>query len=153
MSSTTKYKFLLLLTGLLFITNIILLSFLFRQHGNPHNEREAKIQQYLKNTLGFSPAQVAAYDKVRELNRKEVRAMFDSMNMQKELRLQALAQEGFSDSAILAMTQISSNNQQRIERKILERFKKLREICTPAQRNIFDTSIYKIMQRKSSHKD
>ena len=153
MSTTAKCKFLLLLTGLLFITNIILLSLLFKQHNNPHRDRSAKMQQYLKNTLGFSPAQIAAYDKVSELNRKEVRAMFDSMNMQKELRLQALAQEGFSDSAILAMTQISSNNQQLIERKILERFKKLRDICTAAQRNIFDTSIYKIMQRKPPHKD
>jgi len=151
---TPKSKLLLIIIGILLLSNIVLLSFLMlnkpaQKRGMRGGDRYAVISSFLKTDIGFSKEQLQQYDTLHAHHRTIIKAMFDSVRSNKEIYLKDLSSSHFSDSAITATATLSVNNQKDIEVLIFRHFRDIMSICTPEQQPKFDSLFYKVLNRKN----
>ena len=156
MNAQPKTKFLIMLVALLAIANIVLLGIMFSK--KPHagfdrgSRREEQMKNFLQKELGFSPAQMQAYDSSGSTHRQAMRRLFDEMKQHKENNLRNLGNSSFTDSAIEATALKAGEQKKLIEQKMLQHLQEIRLICTAEQRAKFDTSIYKLFGKKDRNK-
>ncbi len=150
---TYKSKLLLIIIGILLLSNIVLLSFLMLNKPTPkrgmRGDRYALISNFLKIDMGFSKEQLQQYDTLNAHYRKTIKAMFDSVRDEKENHLKDLSSTHFSDSAITATATLSVSKQKDIEVVIFRHFKDIRSMCTPEQQPKFDSLFYKALSQKN----
>ena len=152
MTTEPKNKILLIIIGVLLITNIVLVSFLlinkpFSKKGM-QGDRSIMIAAFLQNEIGFNQQQLKQYDSINVPNRTKVKAMFDTLKSYKENEFKQLAINDFSDTAILKTANIISTKQKEIEIVLYKHYKEIRNICSPEQLPKFDSLFYKILNRK-----
>jgi flagellar basal body-associated protein FliL len=153
MNTNSKSKIIILMIGILLIANIILLSFfLLNKPENKRGERKSPMTNYLQNEIGFSKDQMAAFDSIKSNHKNEAKALFDKMRNNKVAAFKELATKQFSDSAIIDAATFSAMQQQQLEVNMLKHLRDIRNICTPLQREKFDTGFYRIMNRTKQHK-
>ena len=152
MSIQSKNKILIIIIGILLIANIATISFFLMNkhnrgmHGRP--DKKEMITAYLKKEVRFTQQQLNAYDTMSKEHRTAMRAAFDDMAARREDIFKQLSFQGFSDSALdIAATAIASQ-QRSFEIMMLHHLKDIRNICSPAQRPIFDTGFYKIITKR-----
>ncbi len=144
-------KIFIIVIALLLIANIITLSLLLTTgKKNDYDEHKNSMRNYLKNEVGFSDAQLIAFDTVKSIHRAEVKPMFDEMRTRKQVNLRNIGAQNFSDSSIIKAAEYGALQQKNLEMKMLSNLKVIRNLCTPQQRAIFDTGFYKIMSRPNS---
>ena len=146
-------KTLLILIAVLLLSNLVgLILFLTNKPGRERmsgaSERKNAMISYLKKDIGFSEAQLLAYDSLSARHRRNISPMFDLMKKEKENRLRYVAQYGFADTAITTAVGVTAAQQQVLETQMIMHLKDLRNICTDEQKIKFDSSIYKIFGRK-----
>ena len=156
-SKTGNSKPLLILIAVLLLANLFGLAyFIFnkpsRDKGNGSSDRKNAMVGYLKNDIGFSPAQLLAYDSLTARHKRAMTAMFDTLKKEKEKRLKYISQFGFADSAINTAVAKTSGKQEMLEVKMLMHLKDVRNICDGSQKLKFDTSIYKVFAKKPEKK-
>lgn len=152
MTTEPKNKILLIIIGVLLITNIVLVSFLlinkpFSKKGM-QGDRSIMIAAFLQNEIGFNQQQLKQYDSINVPNRTKVKAMFDTLKSYKENEFKQLAINDFSDTAIFKTANIISTKQKEIEIVLYKHYKEIRNICSPEQLQKFDSLFYKILNRK-----
>ena len=141
-------KIFIIVIALLLIANIGTLTLLLTtDKKNDYDDRRNSMRNYLKNEIGFSDAQLVAFDTVKSNHRAEVKPMFDEMRLRKQLNLRNIGAQNFSDSSIIVAADYAAAQQEKLEMKMLSQLKVIRNLCTPQQRAIFDTGFYKIMSR------
>ena len=144
-------KIFIIVIALLLIANIGTLTLLLTaDKKNDYDDRRNSMRNYLKNEIGFSDAQLVAFDTVKSNHRAEVKPMFDEMRARKQLNLRNIGAQNFSDSAIFNAAAYAATQQEKLEMKMLSQLKVIRNLCTPQQRAIFDTGFYKIMSRPNN---
>lgn len=150
-------KILILLIVILLIANIAGLAY-YTLHkpdggkGSGQTDRKNMMENYLKKTVGFNAEQQVAYDSLIAKHRRNMKPMFDQMRKEKEERLNSISRQGFADSAIIIAVRKTAPNQEKLEIDMLQHLKDIRNLCTPAQQQIFDTSIYKVFTRKNGER-
>ncbi len=120
--------------------------------GGGSAERKNMMENYLKKTIGFNAEQQVAYDSLIARHRRNMKPMFDQMRKEKEERLASIARQDFVDSAIVIAAGKTAAKQEKLEIYMLQHLKDIRNLCTPAQQQIFDTSIYKVFTRKNGER-
>ncbi len=154
MSTQPRNKILIIIIAILLVANIILLSFLFAGKLEKRPERKSQMGAYLKNEIGFSDQQMVQFDSVKARHRRQVKVLFDSIRIKKDAAFRAIGASAFSDSTIGNAASFSAEKQQDLELMMLQHLKEIRMICTPQQRQQFDTGFYKVMMRnKTDDKD
>ena len=143
-------KIFIIVIALLLIANAVTLSLLLTDKKTETDDRRNTMRNYLKNEIGFSEAQLVAFDTVKSNHRAQVKPMFDEMRTHKQLNLKNIGAQNFSDSSIINATEYAAIQQKKIETQMLNNLKEIRNLCTPAQRAVFDTGFYKIMTRPSA---
>jgi flagellar basal body-associated protein FliL len=148
-----KSKILLILIAVLLLANIGGLAYFFMNkstHKNNYSasERKNAMAGYLKNDIGFSPAQLAAYDSLSEQHRKNMMPLFEQLKKEKENRLKYVAQFQYADTAIATAVSKAALQQQMVETKMLLHLKEVRNLCNEEQKIKFDSSVYKMFGRK-----
>ena len=144
-------KIFIIVIALLLIANIGTLTLLLTtDKKNDYDDRRNSMRNYLKNEIGFSDAQLVAFDTVKSNHRAEVKPMFDEMRLRKQLNLRNIGAQNFSDSSIIVAADYAAAQQEKLEMKMLSQLKVIRNLCTPQQRAIFDTGFYKIMSRPNN---
>ncbi len=151
---TPKSKLLLIIIGILLLSNIVLLSFLALNKPGPKrgmwgSDRYAMISNFLKTDIGFSKEQLQQYDTLNAHHSTTIKVMFDSVRGNKEAELKNLSSAQFSDSAITATAMLSVSKQKDIEVLIFRHFRDIRSLCTPEQQPKFDSLFYKALSRKN----
>jgi len=147
MQTQSKTKAFLLIIGILLIANLAELSF-FILRKEPHKDRAAAMSEYLKNEIGFSTSQMQQYDSLNAQHGEQMKASMDELRNKRQQDFKQVANDGFSDSAINNIVLQSVDKQKVIELQLFQYIKAIRSICTPDQQAIFDTSFYKVMERK-----
>lgn len=137
-------KVFIIIIGLLVIANITTLSLFYSGKRND-DYRKNIMRKYLKNEIKLDEAQLKMYDSFNILQHKNIRALYDEFKKNKRANLKKAAQASFSDSAILSAAQTVAAEQERIEIKILQNLREIRNICTSSQQAAFDTGFYKII--------
>ena len=147
-TENSSNKIFIIVIALLFIANIVTLTLLLTaDKKNYYDDRKNSMRNYLKNEIGFSDAQLVAFDTVKSNHRAEVKPMFDEMRMRKQLNLRNIGAQNFSDSSIIVAADYAAAQQEKLEIKMLSQLKVIRNLCTPQQRAMFDTGFYKTMIR------
>lgn len=151
----TKNKILILAIAALLATNIAMLVFFLNKPGSHKGfkrGREAVLSEFVQKDLGFSQAQMQQFDSLGKQHREKVGQLMDTLRNKKEQVLKDLAQAGFSDSVINQSATHSVSGQAAIELLMLQHFKNIRNLCTPAQQSKFDTLYYKLWHKKGNPK-
>lgn len=151
MNTQPKNKILVIIICILLIANLTILYFLFNKEDHKKSQRSGRkenITSFLKKEVGFNERQLALFDSLAKENRAEVRTIFDEMASTRESAFKHLARQSFSDSAIKFTASELSNRQKKVEERMLQHLKIIRNICTPGQLPVFDSGFYKIIGRK-----
>jgi Spy/CpxP family protein refolding chaperone len=150
MKSQSKNRLWVLITIILLLANIGLLAYIVwgKQPGKKQGSERGKfMSSYLKNELGFDNNQMARFDSLRNIQKENSKKVFEQMQALKSRNLKDLGEAGFSDSAILRAASSSAQEQQALEVQMLSNLRDIRELCTPAQKQKFDTGFYRAMAR------
>lgn len=152
-NTQNRTKVLAAIIVILMIANIILVSlFLLNKDGRKREgrmDRKAMIERFLKDEIGFSPAQLQQYDTLSNAHRENMKNMFDSLKNSKDKQFRELASVNFSDSAMNMAAEQSAVSQKVMTINMYNHVKKIRELCTPEQQPKFDSLFGKMLNRRS----
>ena len=156
MNPQSKNKILLIIIGVLLITNMVLLSFFIFNKEAPkkswREERKTMIHSFLQKEIGFNQQQLQQYNVLNEQHRNKIKPMYDAVKIEKENAFKKLANDNFSDSSIFTAVARATDKQKEIEITMFKYFKDIRTLCTPAQQPAFDSLFYKMLNRRNEDK-
>jgi hypothetical protein len=115
-------------------------------------DRKTMVAKFLKNDIGFSELQLLQYDSLSIGHQQKVNGIRDSIRNYKDLQFKLLSAANFNDSAIQVAIEKSAAAQRMMEKDQLYYIKSIRQLCTPAQIVVFDTSYVKIFSRRGDGK-
>jgi len=152
-----RSKFLLLIIAVLLLANIGGLYFFFKNkaynnNAKPPVDRKEIMTKYLKEELKFNDAQMKSFDSLSEKHKQVTEPLFEGLRQEKEKRLRFLADNNYSDSALLQAVNRSAERQKQLDLTMLEHIRNVRALCTPVQQQSFDTGFYKMMRRNRPDK-
>ena len=120
MNPQSKNKILLIIIGVLLITNLVLVSFFVFNKEKPkkyvRGDRKAMISSFLQNEIGFNQQQLQQYELMNEQHRIKIKPMYDAAKIEKENAFKKLGKDNFSDSSIFTATAIAAEKQNEIEK-------------------------------------
>ncbi|MEP7164971.1 MAG: periplasmic heavy metal sensor [Ferruginibacter sp.] len=152
MNTQPKNKVLIIIIGILLIANIVTLSLFLlnkQEHSRPGRpDKKAQVTAFLKKEVGFTEDQLVRYDTISNEHRSKLKTVFDDMAEGREQIFQKLSADSFNDSAIDVAANAIADQQKGFEIIMLSHLKDIRNICTPAQRAVFDTGFYKIIAKR-----
>ena len=146
-TENSSNKILIIVIALLFVANAVTLTLLFTGKRPANDDRKNAMRNYLKTEVGFSDAQIVAFDTVKSRQRSQAKIIYDEIRERKQNNLKKIGSENFSDSSIKSAAVYAATQQENMEINMLRHLKDIRNLCTPPQRAIFDTGFYKIMAR------
>ncbi len=149
-TENSSNKIFIIVIALLLIANIVTLSLFFTGKKPETDDRKNTMRNYLKNEVGFSAAQLVAFDTVKSRQRAQAKLMYDEIRERKQNNLKKIGIDKFSDSTLKNAALYAASQQKDMEMNMLQHLKDIRNLCTPPQRAIFDTGFYKIMVRPNS---
>lgn len=156
MSTQSKNKILLVIIGILLITNVALVSFYSLskpvEKKGMRPDKTAMISAFLKNELKFNQTQLTQYDSLGNQHRILIKAKFDAIRKEKETEFTQLTRDNFSDSSINNTAVLFSAKQKEIEIIMFNYFKDIRNLCTPEQQPKFDSLFYKMLTKKNDER-
>ena len=148
MSTSKNNKILLLIIGILLITNIAIIALLFTsEDSDNHKEYKSPMTSYLQKEIKFSDSQMKTYEALQTTHSASMKKFFDSLRAEKINVYKQLGTKSFDDSAMQLAVMYASNKQLSMEAMMLNHVKRIRNICTPEQQLVFDTGFYKVMVR------
>ncbi len=149
-TNNSSNRIFIIVIALLLIANIVTLTMLLANKKPYTDDHKNTMRNYLKTEIGFSDAQLDAFDTVKSKHRAQVKTIFDEIRLNKQLNLKKIGADNFSDSSVKAAAAYAATQQQYLETKMLNHLKEIRNLCTPAQHANFDTGFYKIMSRSAT---
>ena len=155
MITTRMYQNLLLtFIGILLLANVAWV-FIFvsgvKNSRDYHHERKAAIAEFLQKEIGFDEDQLKRYDSLSTEHEEKTKDITDEIKTNKLLQFKLLGIEGFSDTAINNVVKQISEKHKLIEFQMLQHIKDIRNLCTSAQRPVFDSLFYKILIHKAGN--
>lgn len=142
---------LLMLLGVLIITNLVMLWYFTRNSGSEKKwtgptERMAAMMQ---RELNFTDAQVAEYLTLRSRRDSIMRPLNDSLRAAKMAMISLLRGPEVSDSLILLAAEKVSQQQMPVEIAFYRHFRRVQALCTETQRPAFDSMLVKMIRRNT----
>ncbi|MFI5221219.1 MAG: hypothetical protein ACHQK8_02755 [Bacteroidia bacterium] len=135
------------------VINIITIIVIWRHYENEKSpdktEEQLGSKEFIINKLGFDEKQSAAFEllrqehfnqlqKIQQVIRKEKQEMFDKL--QGEKKDSTVALQHLSNVMIM---------EEQADKLTYDHFRKVRDLCNPAQKEIFDMVIQDVMKNKS----
>ena len=151
MTTEPKNKILLIIIGVLLLTNFVLIAFLLKptSRKGSRGERTAMIANFLQKEIGFDNQQLKQYDSISGLNRTKVKAMFEVLKNDKDGQFKELATGNFNDTAIVRSANTIALKQKEIEIVLYRHYKEIRNLCSPQQQPAFDSLFYKVLNKRN----
>jgi len=147
-----QLKIFWILVTVFLISYIVMIIFILQIKGNQKHsnkfDRKAIVSKFLKNDIGFTSRQLLQYDSISKAHQQEVSGIWDSMRNNKNVQFKLLTAANFNDSAIQIAVEKTVTAQKMMELNQLYYIKSIRLLCTPAQTIVFDTTYYKLMNRR-----
>jgi periplasmic protein CpxP/Spy len=153
--STAKNKLLVIIVGILLLTNIALIAFIVFNKApekRGRGDREAMMTEFLQKQVGFNEQQMQQYDTLSKQHKENMRMRFDEMRNNRQQVYKAVGDQSFNDSAINDAATKLSASQKDMEANMLRHFASIRKICTPEQQPKFDSMLYKIWNKMGDRK-
>lgn len=145
-TENSSSRIFIIIIALLLIANIATLTLLLTGKKDK-SEHPSRMRAFLKTEAGFSEKQLQDFDSVRADYKAQAKILLSGMQNDKQANLKQLAGSDFGDSVLLHAATAAAADQQKVEMNMLEHLRRIRNLCTPAQRAVFDTGFYKILSK------
>ena len=151
--SNPKNRNLLIIIGVLLLTNIaVLVYFLGQKKENksiPNNAKNNKgfVAEMLQKEVGFTEDQTAEYKQLKEKQREIIRPMYDDMRNAKDSLFRLLSYPGTSDSVLNTLAEAIAQKQKALDLQTFNYFKTIRTLCTPEQLPKYDSMILPVLRK------
>ncbi len=143
MKNLVKNKITGWLVAILIIANIATLVFFWIGHFR--NQRNNSPKEFLANKLHFSNNQKNIYFNLAKEHNETARGIRKEIKLNKEAFFNLLKSDYVSDSAKAKAALEVSLSIQSLDILTFEHFEKVRAICTPVQKKIFDDLVQKMI--------
>ena len=144
-----RSKMLILIIVVLLIANIATLMMLYNAGKKPSQRQGGRMKEYLKQEVGFDQAQMLRYDSMYQLHQQAMKDLMKDSRKGINEAYQQLAENGFTDSALDQAAQTLSVKQQQAQKMMLKHLGDIRAVCNDQQVQHYDTTIYKVFQKRS----
>jgi hypothetical protein len=108
------------------------------------------IAEFLEKEIGFNQQQLLRYDTLGDGQQKIMKGFFDNMRNKKKQQFQQLVAGNFTDTSISRLADESAATQKQMEVQMFNHIKSVRQLCSPDQLPRFDTSFFKVFNRRGS---
>lgn len=147
-------KPLLILIAILILTNLALLGILLfsgsnKPKPNRFEERKALMKERLEKEVGFNQQQLAQYDSLSETMYRGGKERMDAHRQYKRQVIKNWLASDMQDSTRDQLARTLGEKQTDLEREMLAHVKRVADLCTPAQRAVFDTVYAQQLFRKN----
>jgi len=153
----TSNKILLLIIGVLLLTNIAVLGYFFWfRHDGEEAGKNKGATELLKEEVGFSQQQLDQYKVLRDRQRETIRPMYEDMRQTKDSLFKLLGDTTVDDQKLNTITDEIGQKQKTIDLLTFRHFSELRRICKPEQRVAYDSMVvqmFRKMGRPPQHKN
>ena len=153
MSANPRQKRLLILVGILLVTNVITLAFLWTTrpgHDRRSSSPKPRMGQFMIDQLQFDSTQESAYWILRDSLISKQRPIMDSLRLAKKNFYDLLNYPPTSDSALEARSNEVLAIQKKLDLITFGHFQQVRKVCKPEQYQKFDTVIKEIVHRMTT---
>lgn len=145
-----KNKTLLLLIGVLLVTNVVMLYLLLKPHpAEPNLSRAERMAKMLQTDLGLDTAQTNQYYTLRKYRDEQLRPLQQEMRQAKLSMMDLLNKEGATDAEIDSAAQLIGQKQSAIEIAYFKHFKRMQQMLRTDQQLKFDTMLMRMIYRST----
>ena len=148
MKNLVKNKITTWIIAILIIANVATLVFFWVGHFR--NQKNNSPKEFLANKLNFSDSQRNTYFNLAKEHNESAKAIRKEIKLNKETFFNLLKSDNVSDSVTNKAALQVSLSIQSLDILTFEHFKKVRAICTPVQKTIFDELIQKMVNSVNS---
>ena len=148
--STARNRNLLIIIGVLLLTNIAVLVYFLGQKkpAKPtHSEEKVGMSEMLQKEVGFSDEQIAQYKQLKEKQKETIRPMYDDMRKAKDSLFKLLSYPETNDSVLSRVADVIAQKQKALDVQTFSYFKRLRTLCTPGQQPKYDSVIQRVFKK------
>lgn len=129
----------------LILANVISLFIFWRQQSHqpppPPREPIGKGVQHLLQSIGYSPAQLAQVDSLREVHEKNMQPLLENKRKFKEAFFSLTSKQSVSDAELNAAASLVANNEQALDKQTFSFIQKVRALANKRQAEQFDSSL------------
>ncbi|HEY8388369.1 MAG TPA: hypothetical protein VIK74_07180 [Parasegetibacter sp.] len=155
MNSTSRYKWLVFIIGVLLVTNIAMLAMLVKKKDPPKREnRSGQTQTYqsrtvmiLEKEVGFSKEQLEQYQALREDHSTKMRPIIEKIRASKDSFYRLLSLPEISDSLLQATAAKVAEAENQVNLQTFQHFRDIKALCTPEQQPKFEKFIENVISR------
>jgi protein CpxP len=150
MTRPSRQKWLLVLVGILLVTNIITIAFLWstkKPRKDDKAQERPRMGTFIVKQMKFDSATEAAYWAMRDNMMEKQRPVWDSIRFAKKRYFDLVNQPGVSDSLLYTRANEVMEYQKRLDSITLRHFQQVRTLVPPDQVQKFDTVIQEIVNR------
>lgn len=145
--STTRNRNLLIIIGVLLLTNVAVLIYFLGQKKNEKAPAWNGVAEMLQKEVGFKEQQTAKYKEMKEKQRGKIRPMYDEMRKAKDSLFRLLSYPETSDSVLNKLAEVIAQKQKAIDLETFNHFKRVRILCTPDQLPKYDTMVLQMFRK------
>lgn len=141
-------KLLILVIGLLLVSNIVLVYFLMSGNGNkpPKRDRNDPTEVMIKE-VGMDEKQAATHKQMKDEHFKNVRPLYDSLRAAKAAYFGLVKDNNVTDSLARVYRERIAGWQSTIDSMTFAHFRKMRNTLNAEQQPKYDEFVQKLMQR------
>jgi hypothetical protein len=152
MSYLKNHKLLLLIIGVLLVSNFGLLYFNTFRNPKPasrlsEKEMREKAKERVIKEVGLTAEQAVVYDSLRNQQFKKMRPLFEELNKSKEEFFSLVYQDHVPDSVFQAYAARIGEKQMAVDVNTYLYFQSIKSICTEEQKSKMDSFIQQIVKR------
>ena len=150
--STPANRNLLIIIGVLLITNIAMLVYFLSDKkaakpAEPTKDSRMGVAEMLQKDVGFTEDQIAKYKTFKEKQKETIRPMFDDMRKAKDSLFRLLSYPETSDSVVSKAADVIAQRQKALDLQTFSHFKRVRTLCTPDQQTKYDSMVIKMFSK------
>ncbi len=150
----SKNKTLLMLIGVLLITNFVMLYLLTKPVAKePEISRSERMAKMLQKDLGLDSAQIYKYLELREFRDNQLKPLQQDLRQSKLEMMDLLKLDSISKEQIELAAEKVASKQPPIEVAFFEHFQRLQQMLRPDQKMQFDSLLVRMVNRSTGGND
>ena len=154
MAVIAKNKVILIIVGVLLLTNIAMLIFVLSDKPRERrvrffNKEWQGTAAFLEKKVGFTQEQLNAYQQLRARHWEKMKPLLMDMRNAKDSFYRLLYRPEVTDSLLYRAADSIGHKQEAIDLQTFRHFQEVRRLCDPGQQQKFESLIHQVIHRMS----
>lgn len=146
----SRNRVLLIVIGVLLLTNLAMVFLFFRMNKPAEEKRGPGFTERLKKDVGFTPEQMAVYEPKKKAFWDGIRKRFEEIRTTKKELYHFMYDPTVPDSVMNSKAEIIGEQQKDLDLFVVKHFKDVRTLCKPDQLNKYDSLLPVIIERMTT---